>query len=84
MDAPVSGSGTKRAQTHAHRFTAMPVPRFNLEPPPAHTSFQVLFCACGHAEIFPRGNYALLSEEARGRFERHLLVEFGLTLDPSA
>jgi len=63
-----------------HHFTAMPVPRYTLDAH-AHTSFYVLFCACGHAEIFPRENFALLSPAQRTRFAEHLRVEYGLTLE---
>lgn len=66
-------------ETHQHHFTAMPVPRFTLDAT-THTSFYVLFCSCGYAEIFPAGNYALLSAVQRDAFEQHLRVEYGLTL----
>lgn len=65
---------------HVHAFTAMPVPRFTLDPPPAHTAFTVIFCACGHAEIFPVENFLLATPVRRAAFARHLAIEYGLTL----
>lgn len=50
-------------------------------PPPEHTRFEVLFCACGACDVFPRSNYELVTPAYRAQFEARLTA-IGMQLLP--
>ena len=57
---------------HEHAFEVMHEERAPTGPPPEHTKFMVMRCACGAVQIFPYANWRLTTEAYKTEFLSHL------------
>jgi hypothetical protein len=62
------------APDHEHEWRPLRHQRAPTGPPPEHTAFEVLICACGVYVVFPRSNYALALPEFQRVFVAGMLA----------